>query len=319
LANYDSFYAIKHIEWRYPFVFVHKLIEWSPLIKKYAYSNFYWSGSDGEQANKYHEAELDSYEEDGIFFEEIFMFHLFNALWYPLPSLVKYTAQFHLLPDKTQKHMMETHKKAIQKVQYMRRMALPEEVRGSTSLYFLSKENESWHKMPLYKTMYPDARYLCIVRPPKDSVTSFYPLLYASMGAKTPGVKMQGEVNQMTAIMVQKRIDCGIHIEHFAQDLKESTSQALSENKHAYIHFDVALPNMLKTFAYVLKHLNLPMTPVFKDKIQVLQEKQNKRSVGGHNSIDESIYTGKGYDEFTAFAQQVKIHHKKVLDTVKFA
>jgi hypothetical protein len=186
------------------------MLQSSSLLRWIIYTHIWSSDSFGRAAQKLHEDDLDKVEEDGIFFEENLMFHFFNSLWFPLPSLIKYTAQSHKLPLKAQDHMMMLHKRTLQKVQFMRRKVLPDDKKDSP-LFFVGKECCSWHKLANYQAWYPDARYLSIARAPKDSLASFFQLLNASIGSKT-GIDMKGQKKFFDSLMIQKRIDCQIQV-----------------------------------------------------------------------------------------------------------
>jgi len=311
LADNPCMFAVKHIEWRYPFVFVQKLINKYKFIHDYVYED-YWGNDNSEAAKKaraMHNQTMDDYEEDGCFFEEHVYYHAFNALWNPFPELLTYMCRFHDIDEKTRMQIMTQHQHVVKKVQLLRRAARKPEHKN-LPLYFVSKENESWHRLPEYFRLYPDAKYLCICRPTKNSILSFANLLVASCGHKS-GTDLNGEVNEKDGFIIsffnQKRVDCKIQIDLFENKYPDSPMLSL----------DLMMANMLASVSHVLEKLNIPMTPDYRDYLLRRQAEQDKRKTGDYESQDDAICRGDGFDEFNAFHDRVLANHKKILE--KFA
>lgn len=313
MANHENFYAVTHKEWRYPYVFVQKLIDASPFLQKIVFED-YWAGAGeaGERARALHNQTMNDYEEDGCFFEEHFFFHCFNGLWNPFPQLLWTMGQFHKLPYKVRRHTMVTHKRVIKKVQLLRRMKLSSDKRDMP-LYFLSKENECWHRLPEYMDLYKDARFICIVRPPSESVVSFCALLAASVTSKQ-GVPMETDSKDpngfIQAFLRQKRVDAKLHVDLYKKTLK-------GKKGHPKIAFKLAVKNIQPTMEYILQELDIPMTEQFQDALNAIESKQGKKKIGGHKDQDRSLFTGEGYDEFAEFELEVRAEHQLMLDNYK--
>lgn len=307
LANHEHFFAIKHKEWSYPYVFLQLALDKHPWLKKVVYQD-YWTGEAGKNANIMHQQDMESYEEDGVFFEDHVFFHAFNGLWNPFPQVLWYMGQFHKLPWQERRAMMAAHKRVIQKVQWLRKQSRPDNLKDAP-LHYLSKENESWHRLPEMKALYPDAQFASIIRPPSESITSFAKLLKFSVMNKS-GIDLEGDFDEVLAFREtffrQKRIDALIHIDLF--------KNKLTDTKCAMIAFKLAIKHMHGSFQYILDSLDMEMTEGFDAYLTALLQKQKAKKVGGHEAQDERLYTGKGFDEFTAFELEVRAAHQQVLD-----
>lgn len=177
LASDDySFFAIRHIEWRYPFISLQKLIKVFGLDMALRNVNYWPKTEAGQLAAKMHPNTLADWEEEGIFFEEKFLHHFFIFLRFPYPELLPYVDSFPELPDQVQQKMLSVYQKVLQKVQYLR---------GQQPRIYLSKEVTSHKRIPALLKLFPSARFVVIVRPAQDFMASLLALVRMSTISKT--------------------------------------------------------------------------------------------------------------------------------------
>ena len=144
-ADSKRYFAIRHIEWRYPYIIVQKLIETLGLTEKLKHLNYWPNTEIGQEAARMHPNNLYDFEEDGIFYEERFLHHFFIYLRFPYPALLNYLDDYPSLPPRVQRQILDAHRKVIQKVMYLR---------GDPGLKYLSKEVTSHNKIPYLLGLY---------------------------------------------------------------------------------------------------------------------------------------------------------------------
>jgi hypothetical protein len=141
-----TFFAIRHIEWRYPYITVQKLFRWLHLDDWLKNRNYWPDTETGRKASRMHKAPLYDWQEDGVFFDECFLHHFFVWLRMPFPALIGYLADFTQLPEHAQHRMMKTYQKVVKKVLYLR---------GQTKVH-LSKEVTGPRKLQRLLEYYPN-------------------------------------------------------------------------------------------------------------------------------------------------------------------
>ncbi len=175
-ADSQNFFAIRCAEWRYPFIALQKLLRAIGLDGWLGRRSYWPATEDGRRAAKMHANLLSDWEEDGIFFEEIFLHHFFIFLRFPDPTLLPYLDGFPELPPRTRERILETHRRVIQKVQYLR---------GPEPRIYLSKEVTSHNKIPFLLHLYPQCRFIVITRKADDFMSSLQALMQTSTLVKT--------------------------------------------------------------------------------------------------------------------------------------
>nr|VFK68106.1 MAG: Sulfotransferase family protein [Candidatus Kentron sp. UNK]VFK73065.1 MAG: Sulfotransferase family protein [Candidatus Kentron sp. UNK] len=170
-----NFFAIRHIEWRYPYITIQKILNLPWLSNKLKTINYWPDTEAGEKAAKMHPDTLFDWEEDGIFFEECFLHHFFIFLRFPYPELLSDLDSFPELPNKIQKHILKTHKKVIQKVMYLRKK----------DVFYLSKEVTSHNKIESLVNLYSEAKFIMVFRSYSDYMSSLLELVRYSTLSKT--------------------------------------------------------------------------------------------------------------------------------------
>ena len=105
-------------------------------------------------------------EDDLVFFFHTFC-HFLLAGFFPHENVVRFNHRFSELPHATRMRYMNLHRKTIQKVMYRR---------GYGKRY-LAKWVAGWNgQLDEAKIVYPDAKYVVIVRDPKESLRSWMKL-----------------------------------------------------------------------------------------------------------------------------------------------
>ena len=171
----DSFFAIRHIEWRYPFISLQKLLKSTGFAPRFFKANYWPDTNIGRRAAHMHPNTMADWEEDGIFFEERFLQHFFLFLRFPYPELLNRIDEFQELPERVRKRILVTHSQVVKKVAYLR---------NRSHAYYLSKEVTSHSKIPDLLQMYPDARFIVMVRESSKCMISLLALMRASTNAK---------------------------------------------------------------------------------------------------------------------------------------
>ena len=204
----EHFAAVRHIEWRLPYISVQKLLQRFPLAQ-HALQRSYWPSTPaGKVASRMHPNKLGDWEEDGIFFEECFLSHFFIFLRFPCPDQLAHFDDFERLPRKARRRMLETHRRVIQKVLYLR------EGNGHAGRRYLSKEVTSHSKFPEILDLYGDADFVFSLRSADGFMNSLLALVRYSTMSKT-GLdpmtlsgwqdavvsRMQRDVKQLLAII----------------------------------------------------------------------------------------------------------------------
>jgi hypothetical protein len=204
-SDETKFVAARHIEWRFPYICVQKLLRRSSVARSLLQRS-YWSATPaGEVAARMHPNKLGDWEEDGIFFEECFLHHFFIFLRFPSPELLERLDDFRLLPEKVRRRILETHRRVIQKVLYLN---------GADGRRYLSKEVTSHSKFPEILALYPDADFIFSLRESAGFMNSLLALIRYSTMSKTdldpetvPGWReavirrMQGDSRQLLDII----------------------------------------------------------------------------------------------------------------------
>jgi len=172
----ETFFAIRHFEWRYPFISIQKLIKYFGLEERIKKIN-YWSNTEaGLMASKMHPNTLYDWEEDGVLFEECFLTHFFILFQFPYLQLLTVLDDFEKLPSQHRDHMMKVHQKVVKKIMYCQ---------GKDKI-FLSKDALSYKsKLGTILKTYPNAKFIVILRKSNEFMSSMLKLMHLSTSNKT--------------------------------------------------------------------------------------------------------------------------------------
>lgn len=288
-ADDETFFAVRHIEWRYPFISVQKLIKVLGLDKRLGNVN-YWPDSDvGKLAAKMHPNTLADWEEDGIFFEEKFLHHFFIFLRFPYPAQLEYFDCFPELPMRIQQRMLETHKKVLQKVLYLR---------GSEPRFYLSKEVTSHSKVPALIRLYTEARFVVIVRSAGSFMSSLMALMQMSTMSKT-GIDPTTMPEWREALIRRMRVD--------TKRLVTLCQENIPAEKQLRVSADYFIKTIDVSVENLYRQLGFPLSKKFSDKLSSMQESQKVRQRG----YDYSPLELNGFDEYEAFVRDVEAQYRE--------
>jgi hypothetical protein len=284
-ADEEHFVAIRHFEWRYPYITIQKLIrvlQLEPLLQRV---NYWPANNAGSKAAQMHPNTLFDWEEDGIFFEEKLLCHYFIILRFPYLRLLPRMDDFSALTDKQKRKCLALHEAAIKKVIYLR---------GNNRIY-LSKDIENMSKLPFLAERYPDARFLLIVRESRFFFNSYLRLISLSVRAKS-SIDADCIERWKTTHLLKKRHDCRTQMA-FAHSLLETNKVELSCN--------VLVRDTEATIRLIYDRLQLPVNSAHARVLARIQKQQDARS----RPYTYSEAAVDGFDEFDIFARAVEARH----------
>lgn len=279
----ETFFAVRHIEWRYPSILVQKIIHTLGMQRRLEAANYWPESEAGRMAAKMHPNTLADWEEDGIFFEENFLHHFFIFLRFPSPGLLCYLDDFPSLPERTQTRMLNIYHRVLQKVAYLR---------GGDSRFYLSKEVTSHRRVPALAQRYPDARFIVLVRPAHQYMASLIALVRCSTHSKI-GVDPLTLAGWHEAFVRRMRDDslylidlCRTHIP-LANQLRVSSLAFMA--------------NPVAVVSHIYTALGLPMNTMFSTYLQNLSHQQQGRERGyDYDPIDLT-----GFESYDAFVRDI--------------
>ncbi len=284
-SDKKNFVAIKHIEWRFPFICVQKIISRSSWAKKIIQRDYWSNSSAGQIASKMHPNKLSNWEEDGIFFEECFLHHFFIFLRFPYIHLLQYLDNFPLLPEAVQMHMLETHRKVIQKILFLSG--------GGDKKYYLSKEVTSHNKIQKILTLYPDARFIVCVRHSADFMNSLLSLVRFSTMSKTGIDPLDIPMWESVFIERMKKDSCMLY---YLSDYK------IKKSNQVRIMFNRFTEDIVHSIEYIYEQLDFELCDSYLDHIQLLNKYQKVRDRG----YDYIKNTYQGFDDFDEFVNRIE-------------
>jgi len=282
-ADGDHFIAIRHLEWRYPFICLHRFLARTGLERRLARRS-YWSGTEaGAVAARMHPNRLSDWEEDGIFFEECFLHHFFVFLWFPYPHLLQHLDGFPGLPEKVQERILRTHGRVIQKVIYMR---------GGQNQFYLSKEVTSHNKFPRLLELYPQARFIFCLRPASEFMSSLLALVRCSTKSKIGVDPMR--IPRWEPVILDRMQQDGLNLLALCQQRVEPARQT-----RILFHRLVSYPQWVMEELYEAWGLN--MSSAYRQYLCDLQSRQEQRERG--YEYEGNVY--QGFADFDRFVRAV--------------
>jgi len=202
--------AIRHFEWRYPFVVVLKLFQLARFESIFAGTSYWPKSAGGSEAAKMHPNRLSDWEEDGIFFEEGFCHHFFIFLRFPYRNVLAKTTRFSCLPEYAKKMFIGEHRRSIQKIAHSH---------GLKEVSYLSKEVVSHEMVPHLIAEYPQARFIISVRKSEEFVSSLMALARASTMAKNAGYDPVQDPEWQSLIIQRISNDCKLLVALCEQEI----------------------------------------------------------------------------------------------------
>lgn len=283
-ADTENFLAIRHIEWRYPFIIVQKILSNSGLARKIAEQNYWSKTAAGEVAARMHPNKLSDWEEDGIFYEECFLHHFFVFLRFPYPDLLAYLDEFPTLPESVQDKIVKTHNQVIQKIMYLR---------GGSETYYLSKEVTSHSKFPKMLKRYPDAKFIFSLRPSTDFMSSLVSLVRFSTNSKV-GVDPM-EIPSWEAVFVAR-------MQKDAELLVQLCQDKIASDKQVRVVFRQFTKDPGPAIESLYKQLGFELSPSYREYLHSLHRDQRERDRG--YQYDKQVY--QGFEAFDQFVREVE-------------
>lgn len=288
-----TFFAVRHVEWRYPFITVQKLIKALDLDRNLHNVNYWPNTEVGQLAAKMHPNTLADWEEEGIFFEEKFLHHFFIFLRFPYPELLPYLDSFPELPERVQQKMLDAYRKTLQKVQYLR---------GSQPRIYLSKEVTSHKRIPALLKLFPTARFVVSVRPSRDFISSLRALMRMSTMSKT-GADPYLNDEWHAAFMRRMRED--------SLRLVSLCTETIPANRLVRVSANHLMANPGAAVHSIYRALGLAVHDEFAAYLSHVETHQKVRERG----YDYDDIAPEGFDGYDAFVRDIAERHNTELQT----
>jgi len=260
----DTFLSVKHLEWRYPYISLWKLIDFLGL-RNWLETRSYWPDTElGRTCRKIHYHVLGNYEEFGIFLEERFYHHYFVFRRFPFKSVLERVSLFDSLSEAAKNNMITTFLHVIRKVYFYR---------GNAEI-FLAKENENIEFCRAVINRLDDARILMICRDPQPMLDS-----YLTMSVTCTEVKHGIDPTTLSGwqeVNTQfRREQCRKFVE-FWHDIRQRRVSVL-------VPFRDYTTNVLSSTRRIYQKFELSMKPEFLSFLEETQKKQDQREKGYKN------------------------------------
>ena len=280
----DRFVAIRHLEWRFPYIAVQKLVT-RLRLDQWAAAKSYWSDSEeGRRAARMHPNTLYDFEEDGIFFEECFLCHYFVLFRFPFVNVLPWLDDFSLLSDADRRHILAVHRKVIQKILYLRH--------AGEAQFYLSKEVESMTKMTDVAELYPDATFITAARRSDEFLSSLLALIESSTRSKT-GVATAA-ISRWNAVNVAKKLrDCQLQLAFL--------NECIPETRQIRVPYRELCRDLPGVIAHIYDRLHVPPAPVHAVAAPADQAPEIE---GRGYTYRRSMFTG--FEAFDAFVDAVE-------------
>jgi len=280
----DNFYATRHIEWRYPYIIFNKLIKKSNFAKRWLNKDYWPDSNVGKLTAKMHPNKLRDWEEDGIFFEECFLHHFFIFLRFPYPEVLSHVDNFAGLPEKVKQKMLAVHRKVIQKVGYLN---------NGSSKYYLSKEVTGHDKIEDILKLYPDAKFIVVVRQSREFMNSLLELARYSTLSKT-GIDPVDLATWEEIFLERMRQDSSL--------LTELCEKQIRKSQQVRISFDAFTGDMLDSTRYIYEKIGCQLNDGF---VRYLEEKQLDQKNRDKGYLYEKRKLS-GFEGFDCFVREVE-------------
>ncbi len=287
----NSFFAVRDIEWRYPYITVQKLIGFSGLADRLRHISAWPDTEAGRRASKMHRETIFDWEEDGTFFNACFLHHFFVFFRFPYPELLSYLDNFHDLPEGFQEHMLNTHQKVIQKIMYLRK----------GEKIYLSKEVTSHNKMERIQRLYPEARFIVMVRPSEDYMNSLMELV-RMVTLTRGGIDPVAIPGWETVFIERMRQDSLL--------LTELCNSKIVRKNQIRLSFDRFTGAVVPSVKYIYNRLELMLDLSYLQSLERVQESQQQRERG--YSYEKRQF--EGFDGFDGFVSETDREHQIALE-----
>ncbi|MEZ4383007.1 MAG: sulfotransferase [Nannocystaceae bacterium] len=283
LAEGGGFLSLTHLEWRYPFICLWKLLDATGLRKLVEAVDYWPNDAVGRAARKMHEHRLGSYEEHGVFLEERFYQHYFVFRRFPLPELLAPVSGFAELPPAAKARLLRGIRRAVRKAMYYRR----------SDRIWLTKENESVEFYALMAEVFPDARYVFIARDPGAFIDSYINLSVTSTQAKT-GLDPRRIPGWHEANIAFRRAEC--------RRMIAFSERVAQTNPCVSIAFEDLVQDVDVVVPYVFERLGFAVTDDYAAHLAELRRRQKRRERGYENAAHNVA----GFEFFADYVRRIR-------------
>lgn len=290
-ADESTFVAARHIEWRFPYIVLQKLIKAFGLSERLKAMDYWPRTEAGKQASLMHPNTLHDWEEDGIFYEECFLHHFFIFLRFPYPNLLPYLDDFPGLPERVQRQMLDIHHKVLQKILYLN---------GREGLRYLSKEVTSHNKFMRLMQLYPQAKFIVVARHSAYFMGSLSALVRASTHAKT-GINPISIPGWEAAFIHRMEKDSLL--------LVDLCNNFIDPKNQIRLTFNGFIADIEKTVRYLYDQLGITLTKSYIESLKAMQNKQQHRNTG----YTYDIHAVEGFEDFDKFVNNVDTQFNKAI------
>lgn len=291
----QTFFAVRHIEWRYPFISVQKVINLLGLNKWLEKVDYWPKSQAGQMASKMHKNRLSDWEEDGIFFEENFLHHFFIYLRFPYPDLLPHLDAYATLRLEDQQRMLEMHHKVLKKVSFLR---------GAQGRFYLSKEVTSHNKLPALAARYPSARFIVVTRESGKFMSSLMPLVRMSTWSKT-GIDPLTLPNWEDSMLTRMRSD--------SLNLVELCEKVIPLERQTRVSASDVMVNVVDSISIIYRELGLVASREFVNYLTELEVNQEDRERG----YEYLSLSPKGFEQYDNFTKTNAQQFRKKIDEIK--
>lgn len=285
-ADENNFVAVRHIEWRFPYITVQKLLQRFPLARRYLQRSYWPSTPAGQLASRMHPNKLGDWEEDGIFFEECFLSHFFIFLRFPCPDQLDDFDDFERLPRGARKSMLQTHRKVIQKVLYLR------DGNGRCGGRYLSKEVTSHSKFPEILELYEDADFIFSLRQSDGFMNSLLALVRYSTLSKT-GLDPLTLSGWQDAVISRMQRD--------VKQLMEIVRNHADPRRSVLLSYREVTGDLAGSVRRIYRQLHIHLSPDAARRLEETSATQRDRD----RAYDYEQNSFCGFEEFDTFVSQV--------------
>ena len=282
MAKSGHHLAIRHYQWRYPYVCIQKLFQVFRLEGYFQNISYWPSGKKGSEAEKMHPNRLNDWEEDGIFFEENLCHHFFVFLRFPYKNVLNKCSEYSSLGTISRRKFIQEHKKAIQKIAWSQNMK---------HVSYLSKEVVSHSMIPDLVKEYPKAKFIIVVRKSGDFMSSLIPLVRVSTTTKNGGYDPCNDCTWVNLVTRKIQKDC-LYLCKLSEELIAKESQYLLRSEQLFGDVEHTIMNLYSW-------LDLSVSHYFTAELSNIKNRQQSRNKGYANQpLDLDMKGFQPYDDF---------------------
>ena len=253
----DTFASPRHIEMRFPFISVQRLLHITGLIDRVKGWDNHPSSEAGKKMASLHSNTLHDWEELGNLFLECSLFHFFTFFRFPYRHTLERGTSIGSLPPRARQRLVRVLHRFIQKTVYLQ----------GPGKIFLAKEKESIELLQELDVAYPDARFITTVRHPGEWMTSFLQLssMATAVRAGADSTCIDGFEDWLLARKIR---DCRFQVDREAR---------IPPTRRLAIEYHQLSRETHAVIERIYRHLELPCTLERRAALRALQARQWRR------------------------------------------